>query len=160
MDNRNFLTPECVTEAIHAVIAKYPGKYAAMAKQLDPETGTDNALRNRVRQINGQMVPVGMILEIEAIAGSNLITESFCKHAGGVFVKLPEIDKIDNEELLHKFNALISELGEFSRKHSQYISDGRLTRKESKSLRASGYNIQSRVAEIWVITEMLFGEKK
>lgn len=158
MDNRNFPTPLEITDAIHKLITAFPGKYPAMAKRLDPDSGTENALRNRVRQLNGQMVPLGMVLEMEAEANSNVITEAIAKYRGGVFVKLPEFDEFDNDELLKKFNELISGLGDFCRQHNQFTSDGVLDLKEKQSLKATSYDIQCRLSEIVVITEMIFGK--
>lgn len=42
--------PDDISEAIHKLITLFPCKYSAMAKQLDPVAGTENALRNRVRR--------------------------------------------------------------------------------------------------------------
>jgi hypothetical protein len=158
VDNRNYPSPKEITDAIHKLITSFNGKYPEMAKRLDPEFGTEHALRNRVRQLNGQMVPLGMILEMEAEANSNVITEAIAKYRGGVFVKLPEFNEFDNDELLNKFNNLIAELGQFCRQHNEFTSDGILDKKEKKSLKATSYAIQCRLSEIIVITEMIFGK--
>jgi len=158
VDNRNFPTQPDISDAIHTLITHNPGKYAAMAKELDPVAGTENALRNRVRQLNGQVVPLGMAVEMEAISGRYEITQAMCRRAGGVFVKLPEIGEIGNEELLTKFNELYTSLGRFSSAFNEFTADGVLDKSESKRLRAKGYTVQSLIAEIWVITEMLLGE--
>nr|WP_232103253.1 YmfL family putative regulatory protein [Serratia liquefaciens] len=129
-----------------------------MAQQLDPVAGTENALRNRVRQVSGQVVPLGMAVEMESISGRSDITEAMCKHAGGVFVKLPEIEQVDNEELLVKFNELMSALGMFAKAHNDFTADGVLDKDESKKLKAKGYRVQSLVAEIYAVTVMMFGE--
>lgn len=158
MDNRNYPTPKEITDAIHQLITSFDGKYPEMAKRLDPMSGTENSLRNRVRQLNGQMVPLGMILEMEAEANSNVITEAIAKYRGGVFVKLPEFNEFDNDELLNKFNNLIADLGQFCRQHNEFTADGILDKKEKKSLKATSYAIQCRLSEIIVITEMIFGK--
>nr|MBX9498730.1 DNA-binding protein [Yersinia enterocolitica] len=87
MDNKDFPTQPDISDAIHQLITQTPGKYDAMAKQLCPLSGTENALRNRVRQLAGQVVPLGMAVEMESISGRSDITEAMCKRAGGVFVK-------------------------------------------------------------------------
>lgn len=158
MDNKDFPTQDDISEAIHKLITLFPGKYSAMAQQLDPVAGTENALRNRVRQVSGQVVPLGMAVEMESISGRSDITEAMCKRAGGVFVKLPEIEQVDNEELLVKFNELMSALGLFAKAHNEFTSDGVLDNEESKKLEAKGYRIQSLVAEIHAVTVMMFGK--
>lgn len=158
MDNKDFPTQDDISEAIHKLITLFPGKYSAMAQQLDPVSGTENALRNRVRQVSGQVVPLGMAAEMESISGRSDITEAMCKRAGGVFVKLPEVEQMGNEELLYKFNDLLASLGQFARFHNESTSDGVLDSEESKRMKAKGYRVQCLVAEIMVVTEMLFGE--
>lgn len=158
MDNKDFPTQPDISDAIHQLITQTPGKYDAMAKQLCPLSGTENALRNRVRQLAGQVVPFGMAVEMESISGRSDITEAMCKRAGGVFVKLPQVDETGNEELFIKFNELLSALGDFGRAHNQFTADGVLDRDESKRLKAKGYRAQSIIAEIIVVSEMLWGD--
>lgn len=159
MDNKNFPVPADITAAMHKLITSTPGSYEAMAQALSHD-GTYNALSNRVRQHAGQIVPFGMAIQMEAISGRSDITEAMCKRVGGVFVRLPDIEQLDNEELLVKFNELLAALGDFSRAHNQYTADGILDKRESQSLRAKGYKAQSLIAEIWVISEMLWGSPK
>ncbi len=158
VDNKDFPTQPDISDAIHQLITQTPGKYDAMAKQLCPLSGTENALRNRVRQLAGQVVPLGMAVEMESISGRSDITEAMCKRAGGVFVKLPEVNDIGNDELLIKFNDLLVALGDFGRAHNEFTSDGVLDRDETKRLKAKGYKAQSIIAEIIAISVMLWGD--
>ncbi|AKA37728.1 DNA-binding protein [Yersinia ruckeri] len=158
MDNRDFPTQSDISEAMHQLITQTPGKYERMAKELCPVGGTENALRNRVRQLGGQVVPLGMAVEMESISGRTDITQAMCKRAGGVFVKLPDVTQMGNEELLIKFNELLAALGEFGRAHNEFTADGVLDRQESKRLKAKGYRAQSIIAEILVVTELLWGD--
>ncbi|CQJ61550.1 Uncharacterised protein [Yersinia intermedia] len=158
VDNKDFPTQPDISDAIHQLITQTPGKYDAMAKQLCPLSGTENALRNRVRQLAGQVVPFGMAVEMESISGRSDITEAMCKRAGGVFVKLPEVNDIGNDELLIKFNDLLVALGDFGRAHNEFTADGVLDRNETKRLKAKGYKAQSIIAEIIAISVMLWGD--
>lgn len=158
MDNKDFPTQDDISDAIHMLITQTPGKYDWMARQLDPRTGTENALRNRVRQIGGQVVPLGMAVEMEAISGRADITQAMCRRAGGTFVKLPQVEQMDNEELLVKFNDLIAALGKFSQVHNDITADGVLDRDEKRLMHAKGHRVQSLIAEIMAVTELLFGE--
>lgn len=157
MDNKNFPAPEDITAAIHKLVTSFPGGYGAMAKQLAHD-GTHNALSNRVRQVGGQMVPLGMAIDMESISGRSDITETMCRRNGGTFVKFPDVVEMGNEELLIKFNELLAALGQFAQAHNEFTADGVLDRDESKRMYIKGYRIQSLVAEIMVVTEMLFGE--
>ncbi|MGC6386543.1 YmfL family putative regulatory protein [Ewingella sp. S1.OA.A_B6] len=157
MDNKNFPVPDDITTAMHKMITSFAGGYSAMAERLAHD-GTHNALSNRVRQVGGQMVPFGMAIDMESISGRSDITEAMCKRNGGTFVKFPEIAEMGNEELLIKFNELLTALGQFAQVHNEFTADGVLDRDESKRMRIKGYRVQSLVAEIMVVTEMLFGE--
>ncbi|ARZ01343.1 DNA-binding protein [Yersinia ruckeri] len=157
MDNRNFPTPDDISASIHALITATPGGYERLADELHAGA-SHNALRNRVRQHAGQAVPIGMAITLEQISGRTDITEAMCKRAGGVFVKLPDVTQMGNEELLIKFNELLAALGEFGRAHNEFTADGVLDRQESKRLKAKGYRAQSIIAEILVVTELLWGD--
>ncbi len=157
MDNRNFPTPNDISVAIHTLITATPGGYERIADELHAGA-SDNALRNRVRQHAGQMVPLGMAITLEQISGRSDITEAMCKRAGGVFVKLPEVNDIGNYELLIKFNDLLVALGDFGRAHNEFTADGVLDRDETKRLKAKGYKAQSIIAEIIAISVMLWGD--
>lgn len=157
MDNKNFPVPEEFTAAMHRLITSFAGGYGAMAERLAHD-GTHNALSNRVRQVGGQMVPFGMAIMMEQISGRSDITEAMCRSNGGTFVKFPEIAEMGNEELLIKFNELLAALGQFAKAHNDFTADGELDRDETKRLRIKGYRVQSLVAEIMVVTELLFGK--
>ncbi|QQN37875.1 DNA-binding protein (plasmid) [Rahnella aceris] len=157
MDNKNYPAPEDITTAMHKLITSFPGGYGAMSQRL-AHNGTHNALSNRVRQVGGQMVPFGMAIMMEQISGRSDITEAMCRINGGTFVKFPDIEEMGNEELLIKFNELLAALGQFAKAHNEFTSDGVLDRDESKRMRIKGYRVQSLVAEIMAVTELLFGE--
>ncbi|MCX2942910.1 DNA-binding protein [Rahnella perminowiae] len=157
MDNKNYPAPEDITTAMHKLITSFPGGYGAMSQRL-AHNGTHNALSNRVRQVGGQMVPFGMAIMMEQISGRSDITEAMCRINGGTFVKFPDIEEMGNEELLVKFNELLAALGQFAKAHNEFTSDGVLDRDESKRMRIKGYRVQSLVAEIMAVTELLFGE--
>lgn len=157
MDNKNFPAPEEITTAMHKLVTSFPGGYGAMSQRLAHD-GTHNGLSNRVRQVGGQMVPFGMAIMMEQISGRSDITEAMCRINGGTFVKFPDIEEMGNEELLVKFNELLAALGQFAKAHNEFTSDGVLDRDESKRMRIKGYRVQSLVAEIMAVTELLFGE--
>lgn len=126
MDNKDFPTQPDISDAIHQLITQTPGKYEGMAKTLDPKNGTDNALRNRVRQLAGQVVPLGMAVDMEFFSGRSDITEAMCKRAGGLFFKLPRIDQIHDEELHERFLVFGAKYGELHQKFIEYTADGEI----------------------------------
>lgn len=125
MDNRDFPTPPDITAAIHKLITSTAGGYEGVAQQL-AHNGTDNALRNRVRQHHGQVVPLGMAVQLESISGRTDITEAMCKRVGAVMVILPNIDQIHDEELHERFLIFAAKYGELHQKFIEYTADGEL----------------------------------
>ncbi|WP_145517372.1 YmfL family putative regulatory protein [Yersinia mollaretii] len=125
MDNKDFPTQPDITDAIHKLITSTTGGYEGMAQQL-AHNGTDHALRNRVRQHHGQVVPLGMAVLMESISGRTDITEAMCKRVNAVMVKLPNIDQIHDEELHERFLMFGAKYGELHHKFIEYTADGEL----------------------------------
>ncbi len=94
---------------------------------------------------------------LQRAGGSNHIADAVAFDSNGVFVKLPVIEQTGNKELLFKFNELLSVLGRFARFHNESTSEGVLDGEETWRMKAKGYRVQAMVAEIMVVTEMLFG---
>jgi hypothetical protein len=147
--------PAWLVAAIKKTITELPGGYAEAAEWLGT---TENALFNRLRTGGDQTFPLNWALVLQRAGGASHIADAVAHHSNGVFVKLPEIEQMGNEELLTKFNDLLSALGRFARFHNESTADGVLDRDESKQMKAKGYRVQALVAEIMVVTEMLFGE--
>ncbi|MFC3191091.1 YmfL family putative regulatory protein [Pseudocitrobacter faecalis] len=147
--------PAWLVTAIKKTITDLPGGYAEAAEWLGV---TENALFNRLRVDGDQIFPLGWAMVLQRAGGVNHIADAVAFHTNGVFVKLPEIEQMGNEELLTKFSELLSALGRFAQYHNESTSDGVLDSEENKRMKAKGYRVQALVAEIMVVTEMLFGE--
>jgi hypothetical protein len=147
--------PAWLVAAIKKTITELPGGYAEAAEWLGT---TENALFNRLRTGGDQTFPLNWALVLQRAGGASHIADAVAHYSNGVFVKLPEIEQMGNEELLTKFNDLLSALGRFAHFHNESTADGVLDRDESKQMKAKGYRVQALVAEIMVVTEMLFGE--
>ena len=147
--------PAWLVTAIKRTITELPGGYAEAAEWLG---ATENSLFNRLRSDGDQTFPFGWAMLLQRAGGSNHIADAVAFDSNGVFVKLPVIKQMGNEELLFKFNELLSALGRFARFHNESTSDGVLDSEETRRMKAKGYRVQALVAEIMVVTEMLFGE--
>ena len=147
--------PTWLVAAIKKTITDLPGGYAEAAEWLGT---TENALFNRLRAEGDQIFPLGWAMVLQRASGSSHIADAIAFHTTGVFVKLPQIEQMGNEELLTKFNDLLSALGRFAQFHNESTADGVLDEEENRKMKAKGYRVQSLVAEIMVVTEMLFGE--
>lgn len=147
--------PEWLVTAIKRTITELPSGYAEATEWL---SATENSLFNRLRSDGDQTFPFGWAMPLQGAGGSNHIANAVAFDSNGVFVKLLVIEQMGNEELLFKFNKLLSALGRFARFHNESTSDGVLDSEEIRRMKAKGYRVQALVAEIMVVTETLFGE--
>ncbi|MEX3020710.1 YmfL family putative regulatory protein [Kluyvera sp. STS39-E] len=147
--------PAWLVAALKKTITDLPGGYVEAAEWLGT---TENSLFNRLRTEGDQIFPLGWAMVLQRAGGSSHIADAVAHHTNGVFVKLPDIEQMGNEELLTKFNELLAALGRFAQFHNESTADGVLDNEENKKMKAKGYRVQSLVAEIMVVTEMLFGE--
>lgn len=155
MDNKDYPTPPSITAAIKALVSYHPERYHGMALELDPATGTPDALNNRVRQVKGQMVPIGMAIAMEEIVQRHDFTEAICAMAGGVFVKAPSVD-VDNEDIGVKFNELVCKIGELAQRWKESTEDGVIDVWEKELLNKTGYELRKLVLEYLAISFQVY----
>lgn len=74
----------------------------------------------------------------------------------GVFMRLPDTDVVDNDELLDKFNELYAELGDLSGKFRDFTRDDAIDAAEQRSLRGVGQHIHRTVEELLALTFRVF----
>ena len=120
---------------------------------------TRDALSNRVYGRKGQQLPEDDILELQILSGQPFYAEAFAADSGGVFIRLPEVVG-DNEDLLVKFQQLYASLGDLSRAHHEFTSDGEIDKKEKKVLDGLTDKIQRTLIEIMSITYQVYCSKE
>lgn len=114
------------------------------------------ALENRVYERKGQTITVELAELMQSFSGTTHFAEGVARDAGGVFLKLPEIGDIGNEELLSEFNLLYAELGELSAKFREYVADNEITRTERADLDAEAQKIHRTVEELLALTYRVY----
>jgi len=150
-----FKQPAWLVTAIKKTITELPGGYAEAAEWLG---ATENSLFNRLRSDGDQTFTFGWAMLLQRAGESNYIADAVAFNSNRVFLKLPVIEQMGNEELLFKFNELLSALDRFARFHNESTSDGVLDSEEARRMKAKRYRVQALVSEIMVATEMLFRE--
>jgi hypothetical protein len=135
------------------MITAYPGGWAAMAAALGM---TKDALENRVYERKGQQINVHTAMQLQAFSQTTFFAEAISQESGGIFVKLPNLDVCDHEELLGKFNQLYTELGRLSEKFSHHTQDGRIDQREKKDLTDTSQQIHRTVQELMVLTFAIY----
>lgn len=140
-------------ESYTKMITAYPGGWLAMAAALGM---TKDALENRVYERKGQQINVHTAMQLQAFSQTTFFAEAVCHESGGVFVRLPEFEECDRDELLGKFNQLYAELGRLSEKFSKHTMDGKIDLREKKDLTDTSQKIHRTVQELMVLTFAIY----
>lgn len=135
------------------MIAAMQGGWGAMAGALGT---TVAALENHVYEKKGQSMSVHLAEQMQDISQTTYFAEATAKNAGGTFVKLPDVDHIDNESLLAKFNELHAKLGLLSARFAEYTKDGEVDPRERADLKAIGEQIHKTMEELLAITFRIY----
>jgi len=131
--------------------------YQGMTKVLGlPDTSalmemTETALDNRIYERKGQEFTVRQALRMQAVSNTTLFAEQIAKESGGVFVKLPSVEHIDNDLLLTKFAELSAEVGELSREFADFTKDGEIDPKERAKMEITGQAIHRKTEEMMAV---------
>lgn len=140
-------------ESYTKMITAYPGGWVAMAAALGM---SKDALENRVYERKGQQINVHTAMQLQAFSQTTFFAEAVSQESGGIFVKLPEFEECDRDELLGKFNQLYTELGRLSEKFSHHTQDGRIDQREKKDLTDTSQQIHRTVQELMVLTFAIY----
>jgi hypothetical protein len=135
------------------MIRAYDGGWAAMAAALGL---SKDALENRIYERKGQTMTVHLAEQMQAFSGTTIFAEGIARDAGGVFLKLPEMREVGNEELLSEFNLLYSELGELSSKFRVYVADNEISKTERADLDGVAQQIHRTVEELLALTYRVY----
>lgn len=106
------------------------------------------AVENRVDGNNGQDFYVKKALKLQQVSGTTHFAEAVAQFSGGVFIKLPEYQETDREELFTKFNALYAEVGKLAGQFNDFTCDDEIDKKEKHSLAETGQKIHKDVQEL------------
>lgn len=136
-----------------SMIKAYPGGWDAISAALGMSR---DALENRIYERKGQSVLTETDLQMQAFSGTTHFAEAVASLSGGTFVKLPNVDHVDNDSLLAKFNELHSELGLLSSKFSEYTKDDELDKRERADLTAIGDEVHRTMEELLALTFRIY----
>lgn len=135
------------------MIRAYSGGWAAMSAALGL---SKDALENRIYERKGQSMSVHLSEQMQAFSGTTIFAEGVARDAGGVFLKLPEVREVGNDELLSEFNLLYAELGELSSKFRVYVADNDINKTERADLDGVAQQIHRKVEELLALTYRVY----
>lgn len=132
---------------------KVNGGWAAMAAMLGM---TKSSLENRVYERKGQEVTVHLALQMQANSNTTYFAEAVAAESGGIFISLPEVDTIDDEEIQAVYMGLVDEVGRFAREWRDATRDGEVDAKERARLEAIRIAICQKVTQMNEMTFAVF----
>lgn len=130
-----------------------PGGWPAMAAALGY---TKDGLENRVYERKGQAIDVHTAMQMQAMSESTLFAEAIAADSGGVFIPLPTVDAVDDEEIQALYMALVDEVGKLAREWREATRDGEVDAKERKRLDGIRQAICTRAVQMNELTFKVF----
>lgn len=129
------------------------GGWAAMAAALGL---SKDGLENRVYERKGQEVTVHQAMQMQAMSGTTLFAEAVAADAGGVFILLPQVDGVDDEQIQGLYMELVDEVGRLAREWRAATRDGEVDKKERARLDAIRLAICTKATQMNALTFKLF----
>jgi hypothetical protein len=143
-----------IRKAYLSMIKAFAGGWDAIAPALGMSR---DALENRIYERKGQGLLVETAMQMQAFTGTTYFAQAVAAESGGTFVKLPNVDHIDNQDLFAKFTELQVELGQWSAKFSEYTAnDGEIDSRERADLSAIVDEIHRTMDEMRALTFRLY----
>lgn len=144
-----------IRQAFLKMISSFPGGWDGLPAAMGL---TRAALQNRVYSIKGQSVSIDQALLMQTLTGQTAFAEAVAELSGGTFVRLPDVDELDNAELINKFNELYKALGKLSEQFSEYTADGVIDSREKSNLKSTGNQIHSALQNMLACTFRLYSQ--
>ena len=142
-----------IRQSYTAMIMAFPGGWPAMSAAMGLSRV---ALQNRVYDVKGQSVRVDEALAMQHLSSTTYFAEAVAAESGGVFLRLPERQYVDRDELLDKFNELYSKLGLLSSQFQAATADGEIDRRERRALADVGQEIHRTVEDLLALTFAMY----
>lgn len=129
------------------------GGWSAMAAAVGL---SKDGLENRVYERKGQEVTVHLAMQLQASSGTTLFAEAIAAESGGVFIPLPTVDGVDDEEIQALYMELVDEVGKLAREWREATRDGEVCAKERARLDAIRQAICTKATQMNALTFKVF----
>lgn len=133
-----------------------PGGWPVMAAALGM---SKDGLENRVYERKGQSVSVHEAMQMQAFCEASYFAEAVAAESGGVFIPLPNIHAVDDEEIQRVYMELVDEVGRLAREWREATRDGVVDKRERQRLEAIRNAICTKVTQMNHLTFQVFCKK-
>lgn len=145
-------------KAYQAMIRAFGGGWDTMATALGYSRCK---LENLVYERGGagaQYLSVNDALQMQAFSNTAHFAEAIAQLSGGVFIALPAVGEIDNEDIGQKFAELVERLGKLSAAYREYTADNLVDKREWSSLQEIAYQIQITLMQYLTLVSRVYCE--
>jgi hypothetical protein len=91
-------------------------------------------LHNRIYADDGMNIGVKYGLKMQDMSKTTFFAEAIANLSGGVFVKLPDLSSVENDDISEKFMKLHADIGAMSKEYFDATRDGEIDADEKKRL--------------------------
>lgn len=134
-----------IREAIIGMISSIAGSWPAAAAYLGM---SEDTLRGRVYESKSWKLSTRDALLLQRLSGTTHFAEAIAAESHGVFIRLPEVERLENDSIQVVFNQHYAELGAMWTEFNVSAADGEITDAERARLQAHGRELHKK-------TEML-----
>lgn len=120
-----------IREALMKMVPMVQGSWQVAAAYLGM---SENALRNRVYEVKGQMLSTEHALALQELSGTSLFTDAVCRRSGHVAVPIPQVEFVENESIQEKFNELYTRVGDMFAEFRKATQNGEIDQDEHDRL--------------------------
>ena len=146
-----------IRSSYQAMCRAMSGGWSTMAASLGL---SKDGLENRVYERKGQSVDVHLAMQMQASSGTTHFAEAVAAESGGVFIPLPDVSVIDDEEIQAVYMQLVDEVGRLAREWREATRDGEVDDKERARLEAVRVAICQKVTQMNTLTFVVFCKNK
>lgn len=125
----------------------------AIAMGLNP-----TQFHNRRYGLRNQCFEEEHYLAMQSLSGSSLYAEHIARLSGGVFVPLPDVGNVDNDELLNRQLELAEEVGALAKLMKDSIRDGSINAGERSALYDEASKLFRMAHELVGVAVLVYGE--
>ncbi|TCP13791.1 hypothetical protein EV683_10536 [Crenobacter luteus] len=144
---------ETIRGSLQMMCRAMNGGWTGMAEALGTSV---QRLQNRIYARKGQAVSVKTALQMQDASQTTYFAEAVARHSGGVFIPVPPIGDIGEEDIQKKYLQLLERFGEHAREYREAIADRQVCKRERRKLETIGGEICTLTAEINQYTFHLF----
>ncbi|TCL06862.1 hypothetical protein EZJ58_5159 [Sodalis ligni] len=147
--------PDWYVRAVRKTISELPGGYEEAPTWLGNKI-TNDSLFNRLRTNGDQLFPLGWAIVLQKAGGSHHVADAVARASGGVFVPLPDVEKVDNADINQRLLEAIEQITSYSQQIREAVEDGIIEPHERAIIDDELYRVIAKLQEHLTLVYLVF----